>query len=241
MTEDRQNSEIELDLRETPFAFDQNETIRCLKCHDAGWTIDGGTKAGLDWETKQTFDPPKQGSQYQIPDGWSRNGTYDRERLDIEAWKQMVNESWRQIRHLGKQRLAYHGLWGTASLLGVIFMITGEGFANWIKSLVLGMLAIYSIYQGLMVLKMSKAYRHNMEHIDLLAAVAPESANASSFGMLRSMRGMIVFNRWSGLQLSWLGPRFFAGLAVLWVMLSGYFGLLALCSWLASFLLFLCG
>lgn len=216
-------AEIELNFEGTPFAFDDAERIRCLKCHDAGWVRNQNEKAGLDWETKGELNPAIEGSDYQTPGDWKKSGNYDRSRLDVDVWTHMVEESWRQIRHLGKQRVGYVGIFGGISALGVVFTVAAADVSSVVKGGVVSLLAIYTLFHTSMSVKMAKAYEHNMEHIDLLSAIAPKEADASTFAMLRSMKGMIFRGEWRRFQQSKMVPYFYIVLFAFWALLALYY------------------
>lgn len=218
-----ESPEIELKFEDAPFAFDEEGNIRCLKCHDAGWVVGDGSKSGLQWEAKKELNPPKGDTGYRLPDGWDRAGTYDRERLSVEGWQHMIEESWRQIRHLGKQRAAFIGIFGGLSAFGIVFSVAASTVSVWFKGIVILLLAGYTAFHTLMSIKMAKGYKHNMEHIDLLAAIAPQEVDASSFAMLRSMQGMILRKKWRSFQQSTSVVGFYVVVTIFWSLLGASF------------------
>lgn len=223
MSGDDEDNIIELQFESLPFAFDEEGNIRCLKCHNAGWRINGELQSGISWDKKQGMESIKDGDRYNLPDGWSREGEYDRDNLDVDSWKHMVNESWRQVRHLGKQRSSYVRTFGGVSVLGLLFTIVGSDIGDLVKAGIFFILTAYTAFHTIMSLKMGRAYSHNIDHIDLLSAIRPEKADAGSFAMLRSMKGMDYRNQWRDVQLSSIVPKLYFILIFVWFAVFVYY------------------
>ena len=212
---DDNGERIEIEFSDIPFFFDDNDNIRCMKCHSAGWVIDGVEEAGVEWENKS--DQWEEGSN---PEDWTEVGEYDRSRLTESTWQHMVEELWRQNRHLGKQRAIFLGALGGVSVLGVAFGIFSSNVDSIVRSGIFVGLFVFYIFQGILSYKMAKAYSHNVEHLDLLAAIAPPEIDSASFSMLRPMRGMKISGRWVKIQISRMIPIFYFVLGVVWLTLA---------------------
>jgi hypothetical protein len=212
---DDNGDRIKIDFSDLPFFFDENGTIRCTKCHSAGWIIDDVKKSGVEWEDKSDRsggDPN--------PDNWTKVGEYDRSKLTESTWQHMVEELWRQNRHLGKQRALFLGALGGVSVLGVAFGIFSSSVDQTVRSGIFLGLFVFYMFQGVLSIKIAKAYSHNVEHLDLLAAIAPKEIDSVSFSMLRPMQGMEIRGKWVKIQISRLIPIFYFVLGLVWLALA---------------------
>jgi hypothetical protein len=209
-----------MDLRLTsgPFLFDPANRLRCTKCGDSGWVVDGHA-AGLAWTEKKALGKVAKGGPPPLPPGWSRSGTVPTDGWDVESWRAVLAENLDQARHVEHQRLGFAGLYGglsVAASVGALFA-DPEGLGRWGLVVAFAFMALYTMFQFLLSLKLSKAFQHNMEHVSLALALAPPRAQAARVALFRPMTGMLWFRRWRKVRVSEFFPAFYALLAMFWL------------------------
>lgn len=204
-----------IEFDDLPFGFDASGRIRCAKCGDAGWRVDGA-QSGLSFAEKQGLHPARVGNRLALPKSWSRSGKFDTSAVQMDAWLTVLEQNVEQVRHVDNMRMKLMAVYGGLSAVagGVSFISDLDGYTQ--SFIFLGIAGV-TLIQYFIHGKLGQAFEHNMDHVRLLLAIAPNGAQFAQLGLFRQMKGMIVRGEWSERRMLSLVPRLYLVIIAFWL------------------------